>query len=193
MTNVEAREIWKKSHWMFSIYTQCLIICLSRFEKEIEFGNINNAGIELETAAELMLASARAMELAGSFSQQVFREQVRPTMMPPNVKSEDFSALMHWDHAYLMTLLKKIQPLYKTLPVSLQPQHNKFISAYKVVCASHKNVCQKFGGGEAGSLRAPEHTAVHMLDKFEQNRLRLIDPNNQAGGGCPFHSNKSPE
>jgi NOL1/NOP2/fmu family ribosome biogenesis protein len=146
MTNVEAMEIWKKSHWMFSIYTQCLIICLSRLEKEIELGNINNAGIELETAAELMLASARAMEVAGSFSQQVFQDMVRPTMMPPNVKSEDFSALMHWDHAYLMILLKRMQPLYKTLPVCLQPQQNKFISAYKVVCASHKTVCQKFGG-----------------------------------------------
>jgi len=193
MTNVEAIEIWKKSHWIFSVYTQCLIICLRRFEREIECGNINNAGIELETAAELMHASAIAMELAGSFSQQVFQDQVRPMMMPPNVKSEDFSALMHWDHAHLMTVLKTIQPLYKTLPVSLQPQHNKFISAYKVVCASHKTVCEKFGGSEAGSLRAPEHTAVDMLDKFERNRLRLIDPNGQAGGGCPFHSNKFSE
>ncbi|MBG1266663.1 siderophore biosynthesis protein [Nostoc sp. WHI] len=191
MTNVEAIEIWKKSHWTFSVYIQCLIICLGRFQMEIEDGNINGAGIELETAAELMLASAAAMELAGIFTRHIFEENIRPMMMPPNVRSEDFSGLMHWDHTYLMTVLKKIQPLYKTLPASLQPQHNKFISAYKVVCASHKAVCQKFGGDEAGSLRAPQHTAVDMLDKFEQNRLRLIDPNGQLAGGCPFHVSKS--
>jgi hypothetical protein len=187
MTNVEAIEIWKKSHWTFSVYIQCLIICLGRFQMEIEDGNINAAGIELETAAELMLASAAAMELAGIFTRQIFEENIRPMMMPPNVISEDFSGLMHWDHTYLMTVLKKIQPLYKALPAALQPQHNKFISAYKVVCASHKAVCQKFGGEEAGSLRAPQHTAVDMLDKFQQNRLRLMDPNGQLAGRCPFH------
>jgi hypothetical protein len=191
MTNVQAMEIWKKSHWAFSVYIQCLIICLRRFEMEIKLGNIDEAGIELETAADLMLASAAAMELAGSFNRQMFEDKIRPMMMPPNVQSEDFSGLMHWDHTYLMTVLKKIQPLYKALPASLQPQHNKFISAYKVVCASHKSVCQKFGGDEVGSLRAPQHTAVDMLDKFQQNRLRLIDPNGQLAGGCPFHVSKS--
>jgi len=191
MLNVEVLEIWKRTHWIFSVYTQSLIICLRRFEMQIECGNFNQAGIELETAAELMLASAAAMKLGGSFSRYIYEDKVRPMMMPPHVKSENFSGIMHWDHAHLMTVLKKIQPLYKILPASLQTQHNKFISAYKVVCASHKAVCQKFGGGEMGSLRDPQHTAVDMLDKFEQNRLRLIDPNGQSAGGCPFHRNKS--
>lgn len=158
---------------------------------EIKTGNLNNAGIELETAASLMLASASAMELAGSFSKQCFEDKVRPQMMPPHVKSEDFSGLMHWDHACLMKVLKKIQPLYKTLPASLQLKHDKFISAYQAVCASHKAVCQKFGGGETGSLRTPKYTAIDMLDKFAHNRLRLIDPNGQSVGGCPLHTNKS--
>lgn len=190
MTDVETLEIWKKSHWMFSVYIQCLIICLRRFEMELKAENISKAGIELETAAELMLASATAMELAGSFSRQGYEDEVRPRMMPPNVKSEDFSGIMHWDHAHLITVLKHLQPLYKTLPAALQTQHDKFISAYKVVCASHKAVCQKFGGSETGSLRSPQYTAVGMLDKFERNRLRIIDPNGQFTGSCPFHKNK---
>lgn len=191
MNNVEALEIWKKSHWVFSINIQCLIICLLRFEIEIAEENLINAGIELETAAELMLASAAAMELAGSFSRQIFEEQIRPMMMPPNVKSEEFSGLMLWEHAYLMSVLKKIQPVYKSIPSSLQPQHDKFVSAYKVACASHKTVCQKFGGSEQGSLRGGQHTAVSVLDKFESNRLRLIDPNGQLARKCPFHKNTS--
>lgn len=68
MTNVDSLEIWKKSHWMFSVLIQCLIICLRRFEMALKVENIKEAGIELETAAELMLASAIAMEL-GKFSQ----------------------------------------------------------------------------------------------------------------------------
>lgn len=189
--NVEPLDIWKKSHWLFSVYIQCLIVCLRRFQAELEVGNIKNAGIELETAAELMLASGAAMKLAGSFSRQSFESEVRPKMMPPNVKSDDFSGLMHCDHAHLVTLCKKIQTLYKTLPASLQPQHEKFILAYKVLFASHKGVCEKFGGGEMGSLRSPESTAVDMLEKFERSRLRLIDPNGQLAGQCPFHRDKT--
>ena len=191
MSDVEPIEIWKKSHWIFFIYIQCLIITLCRFENELRGGNVKDAGIELETAAELMLASAAAMELAGSFTRQQYEDKIRPIMMPPHVKAEDFSGLMSWEHAYLISIWKKIQPLYKTMPVTLQPQHNKFISAYKILSASHKAVCERFGGGETGSLRLPKHTAVDLLNKFEQNRLQLISSSRQSVGECPFHENKS--
>lgn len=191
MTNIEPMEIWQKYHWIFSVYIQSLIICLQRFKKEIESENLNEAGIELETAAELMIASAAAMKEAGSFTRQIYEDKIRPMMTPPNVKSENFSGLMHWDHAHLTTILRKIQPLYKTLPDSLQIQHDKFISAYAILSDSHKNVCQKFGGDEMGSLRELNHTAIDMLNKFERNRLRLINPTNRSLAKCPFHENDS--
>lgn len=190
MTDIEPMKLWQKHHWVFSVYIQGLIICLRRFATQIESGNLNEAGIELETAANLMLASATAMKLAGNFTRQMYEDRVRPMMIPPSVKSEQFSGLMHWDHAHLITVLKKIQPLYKTLPASLQSQHHKFIAAYKILSASHMAVCQKFGGGEIGSLRERKHTAIDMLNKFERNRLRLIDPNSQLSEECPFRGNK---
>lgn len=176
MDNIKPLEIWKKSHWMFSLYIQGLIICFSRLETHIKAGDINGAGIELETAAQLMLSSAAAMQMAGSFGKQTYNESIRKMMMPPHVKSENFSGLMHWDHAYLMTILKKLRPMYSNLPDSLQPQYDRFISAYKVICTSHKAICEQFGGAESGSLRSSSYTAIDMLDKFEQQRLRLIDP-----------------
>lgn len=192
MSNIEAMEIWQKYHWIFSVYIQNLIICLKRFQIQIESENLNDARIELETASELMIASAAAMKEAGSFARQMYEDEIRPMMAPPNVKSEKFSGLMHWDHAYFITVLKQLKPIYKTLPASLEPQHKKFVLAYKILSDSHKGICSKFGGNEVESLREVNHaslnnhTAIDMLNKFEQNRLRLIDPITHSSGKCPF-------
>jgi hypothetical protein len=180
MNKVNPLEIWKKSHWIFSAYIQSLIICLLRLEMELNAGNLTNVAIEMETATELILGSAAAMELAAYFNKQQYETEVRPLMTPPHVKSEEFSGLMHWDHAYLIAVLKRIQPLYKTLPASLKNHHEKFMGAYKILFNSHKGICQKFGGNEQGSLRSTEHTAIDVLDKFERNRLRLVSGSNSG-------------
>lgn len=193
MAKVNARQIWKGFHWSFFVNVQGLIICLSRFEGAIATGNLALARIELETAADLMLASGAAMELAGSFTRQEYEQHVRPTMAPPHVQSSDFSGLMSWDHAYLVTVWKRLIPVFESLPAALQPTHDKFVAAYLALATAHKAVCQKFGGGETGSLRSDKGTAVDTLDKFEQIRRRLLDPNRRAASGCPFHNNSSQE
>jgi hypothetical protein len=68
MNKVNPLEIWKKSHWIFSAYIQSLIICLLRLEMELNAGNLTNVAIEMETATELILGSAAAMELAAYFN-----------------------------------------------------------------------------------------------------------------------------
>jgi hypothetical protein len=187
MANLDSHQIWKGFHWSFFIDIQGLMICLGRFEESMLAGSLSSAKIELETAADLMLASGAAMELAGSFNQQAYEQHVRPSMMPPYVKSDSFSGLMSWEHASLIQLWKRLQPIFATLPVALSPQHERFIEAYSRLASSHKAVCQKFGGDSVGSLRCGNETAVQVLDKFSQQRQALIAPKQKH---CPFHHSR---
>lgn len=188
ITNINPQQIWKKCHWLFFVNVQGLIICLRRFELSLTANNLSQAQIELETATSLMLASGAAMELAGSFSRQEYEHQVRPTMLPPHVESHDFSGLMSWEHASLVEIWKRLRPVFETLPAALTAQHDRFVAAYFSLSKAHKAVCQKFGGGEMGSLRCDRSTATSTLDKFTQNRWQLLDPNHRAATGCPFRN-----
>lgn len=174
MQKINPLKIWQGFHWSFFISIQGLIISMLRFERSITLEDIQAAKVELNTSAKLMLAAAASMELAGEFSREEYDRYIRPTMMPPKVQSEDFSGLMFWDHAYLMVIWQKIQPIFKNMPQVLQSEQNKFISAYMVLSQSHKQVCSKFGGDEISSLRGSKATAIKTLNKFEQNRHKLI-------------------
>lgn len=181
---IDAAEIWKGFHWSFIVQIQGLIICLQRFESNLVSGNLAIAQTELETATDLLLASGAAMQLAGSFSPRSYAEQIRPSMMPPQVQSDNFSGLMSWEHAALMQIWKRLSLAFQGLPIELQPQHQRFVEAYLVLANSHRAVCEKFGGGDAGSLRFEAGNAVDMLDKFAELRLQTLDPQHRA---CPFH------
>jgi len=174
MQQIDPLKVWQGFHWSFFINVQGLIISMLRFERSITLEDIPSAKAELNTAAGLMLAAASSMELAGEFSREEYDRYIRPTMMPPKVKSEDFSGLMFWDHAYLMLVWKKIQPIFKNMPHVLRSEHDKFIAAYMVLSQSHKQVCSKFGGDEIVSLRGSKVTAIKTLSKFEQNRQKTI-------------------
>ena len=176
MTTVPPQQIWRGFHWSFFIDIQGLLICLQRFESQLAQGHLAQAQTELETAESLMLASGAAMELCGSFSPDDYEYQVRPSMTPPHVQSNDFSGLMSWEHAALMQVWKRMRQLFQNLPVELHPQHERFVKAYLSLAESHRAVCEKFGGDEGGSLRFERNTAVETLDKFRQNRQGWIDP-----------------
>jgi hypothetical protein len=187
MASIDPYQIWKGFHWSFFVDIQGLIICLRRFEESLIAGSLSDASGELETATDLMLASGAAMELAGSFSKHAYEHQVRPSMMPPHVRSDDFSGLMSWEHAALVQIWKRLQPTFEMLPAALQPKHHQFVQAYLSLAASHKAVCQKFGGDTTGSLRCENSTATEVLDKFKQQRQTLLDPNHRVSQ-CPFAS-----
>ncbi|XPM57244.1 MAG: hypothetical protein EDM05_004780 [Leptolyngbya sp. IPPAS B-1204] len=108
---ISAFQIWKGFHWSFIIQIQGLIICLQRFERSLVCGNLAMAQTELATATDLMLASGAAMQLAGSFSPRDYAQQIRPSMMPPQVQSDNFSGLMSWEHAALLSTGQKLQGL----------------------------------------------------------------------------------
>ncbi|MEA5617536.1 siderophore biosynthesis protein [Cronbergia sp. UHCC 0137] len=176
MLKIAAQEIWQGFHWSFFINIQGLIICLRRFELELKDGNLQQARTELETATQLMLASGAAMQLAGSMSPELYEAEIRPSMMPPHVKSHDFSGLMSWEHSVLIKVWKQLRPHFANLPIELKDQHQGFVDAYLYLASSHRAVCQKFGGEEAGSLRFERSCAVDILDAFARSRCQFINP-----------------
>ncbi|MEO0539226.1 MAG: siderophore biosynthesis protein [Cyanobacteria bacterium P01_A01_bin.105] len=182
-----AQSIWQGFHWSFFINVQGLILSLQRFEAQLAMGNFDQAQTELATATDLMRASGAAMELAGSFSRDAYEKEVRQSMTPPQVRSDNFSGLMSWEHAALMQIWRRLRPTFENLPNSLRPQHEKFVQAYQELAVAHRAVCEKFGGAEGGSLRFDQGCAVETLDKFKQTRLGLIDPTDAKRRGCPMH------
>ena len=180
MTKIKTKEnlqqIWSGFHWLFFVDVQALIICLRRFESQLEARNLKAAKVELRTATKLMLASGAAMELAGSFSRKEYEQQIRPDMQPPNVEAENFSGLMSWDHALLIKICKQLAPAFQQLPAELHAQHEHFVNAYITLSNSHTAVCARFGGNEKGSLRCNKTSAVSRLENFGQCRLKMLDP-----------------
>ena len=191
IAKIDPLLIWKRFHWLFFVFIQGTIVSLLRFENNIESDNINQAGIELETIADLMYGSGVAMKWAGKFNQEAYQNQVRPSMVPPQVSSSKFSGLMSCDHAYLVALWKRNNTHMKTLPDSLQNQHEKLICAYEFLVGSHTAICEKFGGGEAGSLRSQGNTAVDILTKIARARRQPIDPKRRSTVKCLHHQNES--
>jgi hypothetical protein len=179
------QDIWQGFHWSFFINVQGLILSLKRFEAYLALGRLTQAHEELATATDLMLASESAMELAGSFSRDQY-EQVRKSMTPPQVQADNFSGLMSWEHAALMQIWKRLRPVFDNLPPELKPQHHAFIQAYFSLAQAHRAVCEKFGGGDGGSLRFSQNCAVQTLDKFGHSRWDLIDPKHEMIQHCPF-------
>ncbi|MEM8722523.1 MAG: siderophore biosynthesis protein [Cyanobacteria bacterium P01_G01_bin.39] len=176
-TQVNLQQLWEGFHWLFFVDVQGLIICLLRFESQLQAGNLSKAEVELETATKLMLASGAAMELAGSFSRKEYEQKIRPMMMPPQVRSENFSGLMSWDHALLIKIWKRLAPVFQTLPIELDAQYQDFVASYITLSQAHTAVCTHFGGNEKGSLRCNKSSAVSRLKTFEQCRLKMLDPN----------------
>lgn len=176
MSPVPSSAIWQQLHWSFFVDVQGLILCLSRFEKFLAGEKLELAATELMTAAKLMRASGAAMVLAGNFPREDYENEVRPSMQPPSVASDNFSGLMSWDHSVLIQTWQRLQPKFRALPEELMEAHKDFVAAYKTLATSHSAVCSRFGGSEGGSLRNPKEAAVDALERFRRSRTALIDP-----------------
>jgi hypothetical protein len=177
--------IWREFHWAFFLNVQGLVVALRRFRMQLERGVLASAEEELMTAATLLTSSAASMELAASFTKDVYESTIRVSMTQPTVESDDFSGLMSWEHAVLVGVWRDLRPVFEQLPQELAVAHSAFVAAYRHLAESHVGVCSRFVDSDAGSLRLGDRSAVETLRRFERGRLTLIDP---AGKGCPFHS-----
>ncbi len=174
------RQIWQEFHWAFFLNTQGLILCLRRFALLLDRDDIAGAAVELDAAAALMDASAAAMQLAGSFTREEYERDVRVSMSPPNVQSEGFSGLMSWEHGVLVNLWRDLRPRFAALPEALAPAHARFAHAYRSMAEGHVQVCARFVGDGAPSLRYDNREALISLRRFGENRLAMIDPHGVA-------------
>lgn len=174
------REIWQEFHWAFFLNTQGLILCLRRFELMLDRSDMAAACVELDTAADLLRASAAAMQLAGSFPKADYDADVRVSMTPPNVASDGFSGLMSWEHGVLINLWRDLRPRFAALPAALAPAHARFVAAYQEVADGHVQVCARFVGEDAKSLRYGDRDAIQSLQRFGAARLALITPSQNA-------------
>ncbi|MGR3742642.1 MAG: hypothetical protein ACU0BC_00610 [Pseudooceanicola nanhaiensis] len=171
-----ARRVWQDFHWAFFLNTQGLILSLRRFALFLDREDTAAARCELETATEIMNASAASMHLAGSFGRDVYEDDIRPSMTPPNVQSDGFSGLMSWEHGVLVDLWRTLRPRFDSLPKALAPAHEAFVRAYRNMADGHTKVCSKFVGEDARSLRYEDRNAIVTLERFKANREALIDP-----------------
>ena len=106
------------------------------------------------------------MELAGSFSRQEYEQAVRPSMIPPQVQSNNFSGLMSWEHATLMQMWKHLRPTFEHLPPTLHFQHQQFVNAYLTLVKAHRAVCEKFGGEFSSTLMTLPPKEADLVDNF---------------------------
>lgn len=174
-------HLWKHGHWIFFVITQALILCCRRLADAIRIADLGASKIELETATQLMWAAGASMKITGSFTNEDYHKEVRPTMTygdgKSQVKSMSLSGVMTWDHDYLVNVVWKheLLPISSTLKNTLQTEYKEFVRAYKEgLSLGHKSICSKFGGREIGSLREPDHIAIDTLNKIEQYRLRQM-------------------
>jgi len=166
--------IWKKYHWIFFVFMQGKILSFIHFKKQMRQENIVQIGSILKLMSQLMLASGASMLFAGASQRKAYENEIRPSMMPPNVNSPDFSGLMSYDHAYLIYLWNQEKELFKLIPPFLKLPYEEFLDAHKFLALAHKFVCQKYGGDEGGSLREKKVTALENLEILNASRRRLI-------------------
>jgi hypothetical protein len=177
----ELLEIWRKGHWIFFVFTQALTVAFKRLVLALRDEDTASARTELTVATELFWASGASMKLTGAFSNEQYHSDVRPTMTLGDeralVKTTSLSGAMTWDHHYLVNRVwrEDLMPLLKTLPLDVQDLYPEFLRAYREgLSTGHRAVCAKFGGESMGSLVAPNHIAVNLLDSIEATRLTQL-------------------
>ncbi|HIK09592.1 MAG TPA: hypothetical protein IGS52_04880 [Oscillatoriaceae cyanobacterium M33_DOE_052] len=166
--------IWKRYHWLFFIFIQGNILCMLHLKKELRQDNILRVGTMLKSMSKLMLASGAAMLFAGASPSQEYQSEIRPTMMPPSVKSPEFSGIMSYDHSYIINLWNKEKGLFKLVPSVLSSAYEDFLDAHKFMALAHKFVCHKYGRNQEGSLREKRVTALENLETINNSRRKLI-------------------
>ncbi len=167
--------IWKRYHWLFFIFLQGNILCMLHFKKQ----NMVEAETLLEAMSQLMLASGASMLFAGESNSQEYENTIRPTMMPPHVKSPEFSGIMSYDHGYLMNLWHQEKNYFQLISSFFESTYEDFLKAHEFLALAHKFVCHKYGGDQTGSLRGKNVTALENLEKINSARRRLIIRNKQ--------------
>jgi hypothetical protein len=169
---------WVVGHQIFATLSQGLIMALLEFEAAMQAGDDVAVGAALALAGDLLFASAAAFRFACDFAPAAYRNEIRPSMMPPHV-GEAFSGLLSDDHSCLVQVMSRLHPLMAEAAARFPAGHARLTAAFQRVYADHKFICARFGGAEAPSLRGQtcSHlSGVEQLENYERARSRLLRP-----------------
>jgi len=175
----EPRIQWEIGHRLFFTLTQCITVALSCFASEYAADNTDQSVLALNLATILMRAAAMSMRFASDFPAADYHADVRLSMRPPHVSS-GFSGVMGRDHQVLVSLLRRLRPIFGTLDRDATTL-DEFRAATRGLFTAHEHVCSKFGGDDKPSLLMetrgtcnPTETASTVARRLSQRRLSLI-------------------
>ena len=172
---------WIVGHQIFAVLTQGLVMALQDFEAAMAEGDAAVAAGGLALGADLLVASAVAFRFACDFPPELYRDVIRPRMMPPHMQ-EGFSGLLSADHRVLVQVLGRLQPLMAAAAAQCPMHHARLTLALQRVYDDHKFICARFGGASAPSLRGrtcSHLSGVEQLEGYRRARLRLLRPGNE--------------
>lgn len=167
---------WIRGHQVFAVLSQCLIFAFDRLGEAVAVDDAAGAARSAALAADLLTASATALELTGDFPGDCYREVIRVSMEGP-YQPNGFSGLLSNDHRHLVLRMKAMRGAIDALGRSQPAALAAITSALAAVYASHKFVCSRFVESDQPSLLMAEgsiRSAVTQLDRFRAMRMRLF-------------------
>ncbi len=176
----QARKRWQAGHHLFFTYIQSLLVICSQLEKRLEEGNLPAARQAIERATYVLWGVSVVFKYTGSFSQAAYDGYVRPNMFEA---AEGFSGMWAHDHDVLVKkVLNRLKPLFQDPPDELLPAIQNFRKVFAIMYDSHKFVCERFEGDEPSLLMGEnaQKSAGEMIEKFKQNRLRVLERRSQG-------------
>lgn len=176
MDNALAR--WAVGHHLFIIFIQGLSIAINRFEIACSQDRLADAERELRDAAEILRISATAMKFAADFSEDNYSDTVRPSM------PDRFSGLDMVDHQDMLREMKRMKPVFDTLPPELCEAKAVFMRALADAYDSHVFVCDQFVGDQSSLRTSGTTNSAHdTLNSFKRQRLQAL--NDEPSNACP--------
>lgn len=173
---LDALRRWVRGHHVFMVFAEACAVAHACVRTCAEDDDLDGARTAATAATRLMIASRAALQFAGDVDQLEYREEIRPTLMPP-IAPPKMSGL-HWrDHEALVDQMAAARDGWAWLAArDPQPLHD-FRVALDETYLAHQGVCEHFVGPDSPSLLATARSsrpAVGVLRQFQTLRAELL-------------------
>ena len=151
---------WRPGHQAFDVLLAGLNVCLGRAAEELVIDAIDSLENSLSSIRELLDASTAAMFFAADFDPRVYREDVRPTMAPPNMP-DGFSGTLNERHSEFLAKFRVLRAALETrfgnhletAPPVLTNIWRELLKARSENLRAHGLICARFVPGGDSLLR----------------------------------------
>lgn len=181
----DALRRWVRGHHVFMTFCQGATVMMSCLQHSAELGALEDAAAAAAAAVALMEGSHGALLYAGDARRTQYREEIRPTLMPP-VAPPKMSGL-HWrDHEALVAAITAARPAWSVLAGFRPDLLDEYRTALDAAYRAHRDVCEQFVGDRSPSLLATKGSsryATDVLGQFRRIRLRSLPDTGEAREG----------